>query len=661
MASFLNKIRMKSAQNKQDYKDFTHQHLTTQNFCQIMPITNTELVPQSKVSCRPSSFCRFEPMPQPTFMKVSIINRAFFVPYELVWKPFHAFITRTPFVTSIGATYPTSVPTISQNALNKFFFDNMHPSNQTAPYDLYSDEEIISSNTPLGQFINNFNDGSNIADLVWLNYSAGPEETHSVNAVAKLSSKGRLIMKILESLGYKVDTTAYAYDNTDAKSFKYSALPLLCYAKVFLDWYYPTQYSMGTDVYNYVDMILTRTNSFQVNVADLTNIFNLVTKFFSEDSYFVNAFDHPFTEDTYNPNFITSLKEARSDSSVVPYNSVEIQQTVDGQPVIKSEDTPANVNPVSSWAVAAVGRLGSWLHRNQLAGAKIIDRFLARYGVQLPEEKLGRCYYLGEQKFSAMFSDVMCTAESKEASLGEYAGKGIAFDDSKTFEFNADEFGQFIVTNVVFPHVSYCQGFDRQLLHLSPFDFYQPEFDGLGMQAVYKGELITARNSRDIGIENVDDITRINDDIVDFHQYAKYINQVFGFQPRYSEYKCPRDKQTGNFSNPTTNRALPAWTANRYFQLFKFGNEVEDAPGSIELVKNYIPDFVHSADFMADDGIQYLRLFYQNYNSMDYINFVHTFDMHITAPILPLYDSFEFESDKDKKDITISGQGSKLS
>lgn len=686
MASFLNKIRMKSATNKIDYKDFSHSHLTTQNFCQIMPITNTELIPNSHVECTPSTFCRFEPMPQPTFMDVDIVNRAFFVPYELVWRPFHAFITKKPYMSSDGVIHPLEVPKLDMHTLVRWFVGHMIPSpNANEPY--ATDEEMVKK-VKFGQ-----NVGQNTPDQHYDFFV--PQCSGNVYASGfRLSSLGRFVLKILSSLGYKIDTTQYTDDVTlKGHVLTLSALPLLCYSKIFIDWYYPSQYVNFTTEFNNVESILRRESSYTLSIADLENIFLLVTKFFSEDSYFVNAFDFPVTQDAmygtseqnssyltetiqqsplFNGQYANEVAPNYSNSdypSIAPAAIPTEYGTSDKAEPGNNNLTQTN-NALTNWAVSAVSRLGSWLKRNQLAGAKVIDTFLARYGVQLPSEKINRCYYLGEQRFQAMFSDVMSTAETSDGSLGDYAGKGVAFNDNKTFTFDTDEFGQFIVTNVVYPHVTYTQGYDRQLTHINAFDFYQPEFDGLGFVPVTKGELITPSSPEDFGWkylftnhvsgEELHTVpSNFTTDNVDPSLYQNLHREVFGFMPRYVEMKVPRDRQTGNFAMSGI-PGIQSWTPTRYFKLFDF-NADSNLTEYIDVEKNYIPDLVHSPRFMQDDGRQYLRLFYSDANRQDSIIFRHYFRMSINAPILPLYDTFEFDNEQHKKDITIAAQGSKLS
>lgn len=689
MASFLNKIKMKSAKNPRDFKDFSHSHLTTQNFNQIMPITNTELIPDSHIECNPSTFLRFEPLVQPTFMDVKIKNRAFFVPYVNVWRPFNSFITRSPYQNSSTTIYPTEVPTISDKIICDYFMRN----SQDAPSELnltdyYTDEEILSTDSDLGQRINQ-NDSETKFDLFFPNGKASGAGYYGVGL--RLSSKGRFAYKVLCSLGYQFDTAQYQVGNDVTKQIKHSALPLLCYAKIFLDWYYPSQYAMFTSIYNDVDKILKRENVYSLNGGDLWSIMELIMSYFADDNYFVNSFDYPTMQDGIaadtlmveglqspvapgqvpNIQLNTQFNPLDSSDAEIKYTSTTGQYGESVQDDNITDMTSGNMK-ITNWAIAAVSRLSSWLKRNQLAGAKVVDRFLARYGVQLPSEKSQRCYYIGEQSFDAIFSDVISTSETEESSLGDFAGKGVAYDNNGHFEFDTNEFGQFIVTNVVTPRVSYVQGYDRQLDHISTFDFYQPEYDGLGFVAVKKGELISPSTPDDYGytyqLYNHENGQTVNlspsnytsatfsDADADLETFDK---KVFGFMPRYVEMKVPRDRITGNFKLGRVTGSQ-SWTNARYFQRFKF-DVGADLSTYLDIVADYDNALRHSPDFMEDDGRQYNRIFYSDNNTQDYINVRHIFRMSISAPILPLYDQYNFDDEKHKQDVTIGSQGSKLS
>ena len=650
MANFIDKIRIKVAANKPRKFKLDSMHLTSQNFNQHAPIYCKTLVPNSKFNMKLSSFARLQPMPQPTFMSTAIYNRAFFAPFRCVWEPWNSFITNVPHNTGLGLSQITEVPSVSLYDLASLF----------AP--------MSNSTTPTS------NRYATVVTSATAAYDICVPENSTTSFFWTLTPLGRHMMRILESLGYKLDFSILSYSIKHATYYvqrKVSALPLLCYAKTLFDWFFPGQYINFYQQIIDVCKLFNKHDTFTLNTQELTEIFDFCSLYFAESSYFVNAFDNPDSanagtsvDQTFNlaepysdfghanaPNNVfkgvTGGQQVGGNPeqprSVAMHSGDNLNNTIDP---IKTPEYQPSTQYGTSWQVSALSRLSAWLKRHQLAGAKVIDRYLARYGVQLSEEKSNRTYYLGSDKFYIQFGDVMSTAGSSNNALGDYAGKGIAFSDKGDFSVQTDEFGVFIVVNTCVPDTAFTQGIDRDLYNLHLLDYYTPEFDGLGCQPISLSEIWNPRSYFDYQLNS----SLINgtgtlhpENLTNFGQ------KLFGFTPRYSSFKLSRDLVTGNFSNPSTEIGLQAWTNTRYVRPYN------TSTGKIDL------DILrHSPSFMVDDGKQYDRIYYQTQQDIDGINFSHYFSCEYYAPMLPLYDSFEFENEQNKDAVKINSQGSKL-
>lgn len=650
MANFIDKIRIKVAANKPRKFKLQNMHLTSQNFNQHAPVYCKMLIPNSNFTMKMSSFARLQPMPQPTFMSTAIYNRAFFVPFRTVWEPWNNFITNTPHNTGSSLAQITKVPRVKLADLCSLF----------APF---------TGSTPAptsNAFVTNVVNPSAVTA-----YDICVPEDASSSYFWILTPKGRYFMRILESLGYKLDFSIVSQTlkhSLPYTSREVSALPLLCYAKTLFDWFFPGQYlNFYTGI---VDLckLFNQHDTFVLSSQDLLTIFDFISLYFAESSYFVNALDNPDT-----PNFGTSteqefnLADPRSDFNhgTYPNNlftgvsggqnsygnvnpTASAMNSGDGDnntidPINAPNFTPS-VHESTNWQINALSRLSAWLKRHQLAGAKVIDRYLARYGVQLSDEKSLRSYYLGSDKFYIQFGDVMATSGTQANALGDYAGKGIAFSDKGEFSVKTDEFGMFLVVNTCVPDTSFTQGIDRDLYNVKLLDYYTPEFDGLGTQPISLSEVWSPRSFFDYQLQPA-----LVSNVSDIEQLTNFGQKLFGFTPRYSSFKLSRDQVTGNFSNPSTEIGLQAWTNTRYVRAFNVGT------GKFDL--NVIR---HSPQFMIDDGKQYDRIYYQTQQDIDGINFSHFFDCDYYAPMLPLYDSFEFDNEQGKDSVKVNSQGSKL-
>ena len=217
MANFLDTIKVKTAVDKRTQQNLSSFHVTTGNFMQFNVAFSRELVPNQSITINHNTFARLQPLPVPTYGRAKIQNRAFFVPFRIVFPAFNDFISDAAHITSEGdSVIYTSVPKISSQVLTNFF-SGVNYGNLPGNYVSRNEKpgSIVSANfdyqTTYGQFI-------------------------------RLSKHGRYCMKILQSLGYQVMWEDASGRPSSTADVDYSALPLLCLAKVYADWYYPSLY-----------------------------------------------------------------------------------------------------------------------------------------------------------------------------------------------------------------------------------------------------------------------------------------------------------------------------------------------------------------------------------------------------------------------------------
>lgn len=175
---------------------------------------------------------------------------------------------------------------------------------------------------------------------------------------------------------------------------------------------------------------------------------------------------------------------------------------------------------------------------------------LARYGVTPTAERLQRAEYLGSHVFQMQVSDLDSTestdllsssglgdpvynafgsSESFANIRGQANGKITGGQDGMKFTYNATEFGIILVIQSIMPDESYYQGLDRSLVrglstpNADRFDFFTPEFENLGYQPVLASDVFVPDDDANPSLKNVYDA-----------------NKVFGYQPRYHDYKFMR-------------------------------------------------------------------------------------------------------------------------
>lgn len=572
MASFLDKFKINTAVDNYTKLDLGCDHISTANFMQYNVAYSKELVPGERININMETFTRLQPMPVPTFGRAMINNRAFFVPFRTIFPKWNDFITDAIHSNANGnAGLVNNVPTISGTT-----FWQLLTGKSSEFYGAYA--------TQL--------DGT----------ATAYDYIDATGTSWKLTALGRQTVKILNSLGYVINPST-SLTNT------YSAMPLLALAKVYCDWYYPSQY-VGLDaIYNSVNGMFGRDNATGVSsitVDELNNIFTLMRYVCYDSDYFVSAWDNPAApaEGAYSP---TTINDTTFSGNAVSMTATQPTPVLTG-------------NSISQYAVTALRSLSDYMKRHQLAGSRALDRYLSRFGVTLSAEKLNRSIYIGKDSSNLQFGDIMSTASTDGANLGSYAGKGLGYGET-SFDYSTDEYGMLIIVSTIIPKTGYYQGVDRNVLHKTRFDFWTPEFDNLGVQAIEKQELF------------------VPTDLEDFTPGDLFTGGVFGFTPRYSEYKIGRDKLTGDFRYDSMNVGTEAWHTLR---------EVDYSVGA---------NIVHNRSFVVgSDADQYSRIFYNtDADAADKFNVIYHFEITSQSPMKPLYENYEFEDKGDKMILDVNG------
>lgn len=570
-----NKFKIKTAKPAavNNFNNLSCDHITTSNFMEVQPVYYRHLTPADEtLTVQAEAYSRLQPMPIPTMGRAQQNIRGFWVPYRTLLSSWNNFITDT-YDAELNR-----LPTISSADLGELFMKDEMSSTPTS-------EEVTDGNY----------------DFI---YNSGSETIYR-----KLTSFGRKVYKVILSLGY--DYTIGSLGN-----IQYNALALLAYFKIINDWYYPSQY-VATGRLTYL----------------LNRIYKGISARFSADEL-LSAFEYASVVDMYNPDYFTSAFDNPEGPTIVANSVIFNDITADGSsvsltdnntPVLTNTDDISSKTQITEYGLHTLHALSDYMKRHQLAGSRALDRYLARFGVTLSSEKLNRSIYIGVKSTPLQFSSVESTSSTVDATLGDYAGKGQSFIQD-SFTCNPEnEYGIFMIINTFVPQVGYVQGIDRHNLHMSNYDFYTPEFDALGNQAISKLELYN----------NIAGYTVNSEDVV---------NQVFGFTPRYSEYKVPRDFLTGDFRVRSVGAEnLQAWHLMRLFDVFDYD------------------ELVHDIDFVSGtDATQYGRIFYENTeNGSDQIHCIFRFHVNLASHQKPLYDVFDFSND-DGRDVILDTNGVKV-
>lgn len=174
-------------------------------------------------------------------------------------------------------------------------------------------------------------------------------------------------------------------------------------------------------------------------------------------------------------------------------------------------------------------RLQEWLEKNARAGTRYVESLLAHFGVKSSDARLNRPEYITGTKSPVVISEVLNTTgqvDSDEGAAvlpqGNMAGHGISVTTGKYGKYFCEEHGYIIGVMSVMPLPAYQDGVPKHFLRSDRFDFFWPEFANIGEQEILNKELYFEHDEPDA---------------------------VFGYVPRYAEYKYTPSRVCGDFRN----------------------------------------------------------------------------------------------------------------
>lgn len=182
-------------------------------------------------------------------------------------------------------------------------------------------------------------------------------------------------------------------------------------------------------------------------------------------------------------------------------------------------------------------RLQQFLENMMRGGHRYIETILSHFGVRGKDATLQRPQFLGGGMQPVQISEVAQTSASDPnvSPQGNLAGRAISIGADNGVRFHADEHGWIIGILSVMPRTGYFQGLHRKFSRFDRLDYFWPEFANLGEQAVLNKEVYN------------DPSDGLND-------------EVFGYIPRYAEYKYHNDEVHGDFKD-----SLVYWHLARKF------------------------------------------------------------------------------------------------
>lgn len=218
-------------------------------------------------------------------------------------------------------------------------------------------------------------------------------------------------------------------------------------------------------------------------------------------------------------------------ASVTGDAEVIIEEGTSGYPAIYADLTSAtggiDINDLRN--AISLQRIAE---AREFFGSRYAD-YLRWYGINPRDGRLDRPEYLGGGRQTIQFSEVLATAEGTTVEPGDLFGHGIAGVRQRPIRKMFEEHGWFISVMSVRPKGIYQNGIPKRFLRTEPTDFWHRELELLPWQEVGELEIYGGGTA----------------------------SNVFGYAPRYDEYRETQSFVSGTFRGGTEED----WTLAREF------------------------------------------------------------------------------------------------
>lgn len=522
MAKGFETLHIKSAKRAMNPMDISRDHLTTMDFGQIGVLCHEPTIPDDDFVVSASYFSRMAPLVKPTYGKVRFRTVTVHVPYHMIAEDADAFFAGK----SVWEGKTPMLRTITIGQLWSFIFNSCSVTGSATDYDI---------------------------SLV---------NTSGVDAFRKYTNVGRYYVKLLTQLGYAVPENVDLQTGSlwsNAAQTKLNAMPILAFAKAYNDWMSQSQRfntNYLTEMLRKIKHDETISGSYSNGALTATGLAAIFNNIFLnyESGYFTSAWQ--------NPNAALNTIESIGTSGLqIPGAAASTAWTTTDDNELHI-GVQGNIINLGQRMLDFLQAFDNWVRRNNYSGSRDVQQIYSRFGIKTSDYRSNYANVISTTSDEVRVGDVTATASSSQELLGDYAGKGILGSGSK-IRFKASDYGMFFIFGYFTVIPMYPYGFDKENLKTNPLDFYNPEFDGLGAEAISFGEIFENPTLK----------------VADGDQTI--FNRVYGFTERYNSYRFGRDQITGDFRNFDNAGDMNTWHTGRLLTDLRLNNQLVAQSGAM--------------------------------------------------------------------------------
>lgn len=502
-----------------------------------------ETIPGDGINERSEQFARTQPMVAPTFAKMNADQFAFFVPAWQIHEHFDDFITGGD-----KGDYQEKMPYVTIGQLYGFIFsylDNLITALDNNDIS-YSDYNIVLEYL---QSVIEHCDLLRAVPFKLPDFILATAATALTVASANLSAFQALNNSLL-SCPLRVNLLPFAaYLKVWCEYFRDENLVDDYFESIWKgnNLHLTTGAVTLTSVISYPDW----TDSVEIieQAQKFCALFGVLPRAWKKD-YFTAAL--PFTQKgpevliplagTFPVDFNTPNPNTWLDQSVTASSGGGSKVGLAGSTGASKQPIAGSVTLDSSGLGATIQdlrrafRLEEFYEADARGGNRYPENTLMQFGVRTPDSRLPRAIFLGSNNSPIQISEVVQTSStaSQPTPQGTLAGKGISYGNNRLSAYYYTMHGFLLNFYSVRVHAVYEQGIHPMFSRFDRTEYAWPRFAHLGEQPVYTKELFVNSSSTE--------------------------TEVFGYEPRYSEYKSEKSSIHG-----TLKGSLNFWTMSRRF------------------------------------------------------------------------------------------------
>lgn len=580
--------------------NFDHLNITTLDFGRIKPIFAREVLPTDTINMSVELFSRASPLGQPSYTQIKHRMYAFFVPARLLQSDWNDFINGQSAPDEHGSVSIPSVNCIPQYQL-------MHALSQP-------------------RFANEVSEYTDL-DFSTTTLASTPTEKHF--AFNKL---GTYAFDMFKTFGFDI-----GHSTLDLNISKFIA-----YQRIYEEWFRPSSYALEASA---VSRTFATQKGRRFNVIDSDGV---VT---DDMSVITHLLEPRFC--CFDRNYFGSAWQTPTGNYIAANNGRKTSPEQQPQ-VITNNGIPAlsSATNITQQALEVLRGVTNWFRRKSLAGSRYYENILAQFGEVPDDARLDRSELISTAEGYVSIGDVTSTADTNlgipgstgGTSLGSYVGKAVYSSDANqqdilNVNYTAQEHGYIIIVSTLLPDCDVVTGTHRENMHTRLNDFFQPELETIGTQAISLAELLSCgHNALPFAALNANNMH----------------NQIWGFVPNYSEYKHQRQLVTGNFALPRFNNlTISNWHTQRELYPYRVDDthrlsQIEEGTGNGSSV--VYPPYI-TRPFMEVDLAKtksFDRIFQvQDANNADHFQANYIFRANWTRPMGSLTHALNLDGGRE--------------